>query len=261
MMLIQHLRENKYDTLFKAHINSLSEYEWLETLGVGSYGVAYLLQHQKTAEKYVLKRLRVKHKKSQKTQSNFQQEISFLQKKFHPNLPVIKEVGFVEGLPYYLMNYIDGHTFEHLIFKMGMKFSVEESLTIVKQLLEIVMTIHNHGIVHRDLRIPNILLRDGQLYIIDFGLACYMRDDIPLESIRNPKKAESYISDLYSIGHFLLYLLYSSYTPVRKKERPWQEELQLPQSVQTYIECLLLIQPAFPSTLAAYEALPKTDSQ
>ena len=57
----------------------------------------------------------------------------------HPNLPVIKEVGFVEGLPYYIMNYIDGYTFEQLIFKMGMKFSVEESLTIVKQLLEIVI--------------------------------------------------------------------------------------------------------------------------
>ena len=110
---------------------------------------------------------------------------------------------------------------------MGMKFSVEESLTIVKQLFEIVMTIHSHGIVHRDLRIPNILLRNGELYIIDFGLACYMKEQIPLDSIHNPKKIESYISDLYCIGHFLLYLLYSNYTPTRKKERCWQEELQL----------------------------------
>ena len=115
-MIIQHLRENKYDTLFKEHVSSLSEYEWLETLGMGSYGVAYLLQHQQTNEKYVLKRLRVKHKNNQKTQSNFQQEISFLQKKMHPNLPVIKEVGFVEGLPYYIMNYIDGHTFRTTYF-------------------------------------------------------------------------------------------------------------------------------------------------
>ena len=259
-MLIQHLRENKYDTLFKAHVSSLNEYEWLDTLGLGSYGVAYLLQHQQTNEKYVLKRLRVKHKNNKKTQGNFQQEISFLQKKMHPNLPVIKKVGFVEGLPYYIMNYIDGYTFEQLIFKMGMKFSVEESLTIVKQLLEIVLTIHSHGIAHRDLRIPNILLRDSELNIIDFGLACYMKDEVDFDSIRNPKRVESYISDLYCIGHFLLYLLYSNYTPTRKKERCWQEELQLPQDIQTYIERLLLIQPSFPNTLAAYEALPKTDS-
>ena len=261
MMLIQHLRESKYDTLFKAHVSSLNEYEWLDTLGLGSYGVAYLLHHQQTNENYVLKRLRVKHKNNQKTQGNFQQEISFLQKKMHPNLPMIKEVGLVKGLPYYIMNYIDGHTFEQLIFKMEMRFSVEESLTIVKQLLEIVMTIHSHGIVHRDLRIPNILLRDGELNIIDFGLACYMKDEVDLDSIRNPKKVENYISDLYCIGHFLLYLLYSNYTPTRKKERSWQEELQLPPNIRTYIERLLLIQPAFPSTLAAYEALPLAEKQ
>lgn len=255
-MILQHLRENKYDTLFKAHLSNLSEYEYLETLGLGSYGVAYLLQYQQTNEKYVLKRLRVKHKNNQKTQNNFQQEIAFLKKKMHPNLPVVEDVGIVKGLPYYIMNYIEGHTFEQLIFKMGMKFSVDESLIIVKQLLEIILTIHSHGIVHRDLRIPNILLRDDELYIIDFGLACYVKDEVHLDSIRNPKKVENYISDLYCVGHFLLYLLYSHYTPTRKKERCWQEELQLPKNIQTYIERLLLIQPAFPSTLAAYNALP-----
>ena len=256
-MILQHLRENKFDLLFEEYISNLNEYEWLETLGFGSYGVAYLLQHQKNNKKYVLKRLRVKHKKNPKIQSNFQQEISFLKKNMHANLPTIEEVGFVEGLPYYIMNYIDGHTFEHLIFKMGMTFSIEESLAMIKQLLEIVMTIHSHGIVHRDLRIPNILLRNGELYIIDFGLACYIKeqDQIQIDSIRNPKKAENYMSDLYCIGHFLLYLLYSNYTPTRKKERCWQEELQLPQNVQNYIERLLLIQPAFPNTLAAYEEI------
>ena len=158
-MILQHLRENKYDKLFKEYLSHFSKYEYLETLGLGSYGIAYLLQYQQVNEKYVLKRLRAKHKNNQKTQNNFQQEIAFLKKKMHPNLPVIEDVGFVEGLPYYIMNYIEGHTFEHLIFKMGMKFSIKESLTIVKQLLEIVLIIHNHGIVHRDLRIPNILLR------------------------------------------------------------------------------------------------------
>lgn len=254
-MILQQLRENKYDRLFKEHISNHSDYICLKTLGGGAYGIAYLLEHKQDHKKYVLKRLRFQHKNNPKTQNNFQQEISFLKKKMHPNLPTVEEVGFIKGLPYYVMHYIDGHTFEQLIFKMGMTFSVEKSFTIVKQLLEIVLTVHNHGIVHRDLRIPNILLRDEELYIIDFGLACYIQDPIEVDSIRNPKKVESYISDLYCIGHFLLYLIYSTYTPTRKKEQCWQEELQLAPSVQNYIERLLLLQPPFPNTLAAYEAL------
>ena len=79
-MIIQQLREKKYDTLFKECM-SLNKYQYLETLGIGSYGIAYLLQPKQSQEKYVLKRLRVKHKKNKKTQSNFQQEITFLKRK------------------------------------------------------------------------------------------------------------------------------------------------------------------------------------
>ncbi|MFJ8246178.1 serine/threonine-protein kinase [Peribacillus asahii] len=255
-MMFQHLYEIKYNRLFIDHINQNDKYEFSDTLGMGSFGVAYLLQHKLTNEKYVLKRLRAKHKNKASTKNNFQQEIAFLQKEMHPNLPTIKEEGFVKGLPFYMMDFIEGHTFEHLIFNKGQTFSVHESLTLVKQLLEIVLTIHDHGIVHRDLRIPNILLHHNKLYVIDFGLACYMKESINIDTIKNPKKVENYISDLYYIGHFLLYLLYSNYTPHDKKERCWQEELQLPLYVQHYIERLLLIEQAFPDTRTAYEALP-----
>lgn len=259
-MLLQYLREKKDTRLFIEQLHDHPDYTFIETLGVGSYGVAYLLQHKKTHKKYVLKRLRLKHKHKAKTKSNFHQEIAFLKKEMHPHVPSIKENGDVCGLPYYIMDYIDGHTFEQLIFQMGRTFSVEESLKIVKQLLEISMTIHSNGIVHRDLRIPNILLRHDELYVIDFGLACYIGTSIQLDSIHNPKKAASYVSDLYYIGHFFLYLLYSNYSDNGKKEKPWQEELQLPCNIQDYIERLLLIQPAFPSSLKAYEALTKMDS-
>ncbi len=159
-------------------------------------------------------------------------------------------------MPYFMMDYINGQTFEQLIFQEGVKFTVAQSLEITKQLLEQIILLHNHGIVHRDLRIPNILLVDQQLHIIDFGLATTLQKAVELSSIQNPKRAENHISDLYFVGHFLLFLLYSDFKPRKKKEDTWQQELNLPIEVKDFLERLLWIQDPFSSALEAYRSLP-----
>ena len=260
--MLHYFLEKKLHTIFKEYIERETEYNLSEILGMGSYGVAYLLIHKQTKEKFVMKRLRAKHRKSAKTRSKFRQEIDMLKSIQLINIPAVLNEGELNNTPFYMMEYIDGHTFEHIIFEENQQFSEAESLQITKQLFEIVMILHNKGIVHRDLRIPNILIRNEQLYIIDFGLSAYMKEINDIHSIKNPKKAENHISDLYYIGHFLLYLLYSNYEPSNKKERSWQEELQLSDDIRNFIERLLLIQPAFSSTAEAYEAiLQRTKAQ
>ena len=254
-MFLHYFSEKKYHRLYEEYVKNTTEYEVVETLGVGSYGVAYLLVHKQTATKTVLKRLRAKHKKKRKTRRQFEQEIAFMKKLRMPNVPAFLAEGEVEHIPFYIMEYVDGTTFEQLIFEDKQTFTVSETLLIGKELLEIVMAIHRQGIVHRDLRIPNILLQNGALHVIDFGLAVPLKDSINVEEIRNPKKVENYISDLYYVGHFLLYVLYSNYTPSTKRERSWQEELNLPLEVENYIERLLLIQSPFSSASEAYKEI------
>ncbi len=65
---------------------------------------------------------------------------------------------------------------------------MEESFIILKKLFRVVIKIHDKKIVHRDLRIPNILIKNETIYIIDFGLASYMNNDVLIEEIDNPKK-------------------------------------------------------------------------
>ncbi|MEH6942652.1 serine/threonine protein kinase [Bacillus sp. JJ722] len=254
-MFFRDFGEKKYHHLFYAAIEEMGPYEVVQLLGRGSYGFAYLVLNKETSNQFVLKRLRRKHIKKKKTVGNFQQEIAFLRKEMHPNIPAITQVGSIAGIPYFSMDYIEGKTFEQIIFGDGVTFTIEQSLKIVGQLLEMVTVIHNHGIVHRDLRIPNILLRNNELFIIDFGLACFQDPTFDYSQVKNPKKAPSYISDLYNIGHFLLFLLYSNYIPTHKKERSWQEELQLPNQVQNYLEKLLLLQQPFSNAQEAYQAL------
>lgn len=238
------------------YIEEETDFHFVEQLGLGSYGVAYLIQDSKTNEKYVLKRMKTKHRKNKKLIKKFQQEITMLQELGLPYIPSVLTQGTIQGAPFFIMDYVEGYTFEQAIFKEGKTFSVSDSLSITKQLLELVIIIHQKGIVHRDLRIPNILINEDTLHIIDFGLATYLNPDVDMRKVANPKKAENHLSDLYFIGHFLLFLLYSDFTPLAKKERSWQEELQLPLEITEYIERLLLVGAPFISAEDALQSLP-----
>lgn len=200
--------------------------------------------------------MKTKHQKNRKLIKKFQQEITILQQLGLPYIPSVLTQGTIQGAPFFIMDYVEGYTFEQAIFKEGKIFSASDSLQITKQLLRLVILIHQKGIVHRDLRIPNILINGETLSIIDFGLATCLNPNVDIRKVDNPKKAENHLSDLYFIGHFLLFLLYSDFTPSAKKERSWQEELQLPLEITEYIERLLLIGTPFVSAEDALQSIP-----
>ena len=244
-MLIHFFSEKKFEQYVKNYIKKESPYYYLNKIGTGAYGIAYLIEDTAKKQKFVLKRLRSKHLHKKKIRQKFEQEINILKELQSLNVPSLITQGEINNIPFYIMEHIEGLTFEQAIFDKGEQFSINRSLKIVKDLLTIVITIHEKGIVHRDLRIPNIIIQNNQLTIIDFGLATYIQNDIDFNKITNPKRVENHISDLYFIGHFLLFLLYSSYSPTKNKEKSWQEELQLPSDVVDYIERLLSIQLPF----------------
>ena len=238
-----------------AYISNQTPYNFVKVLGEGSYGVAYLLEHKTTMEQVVLKRLKAKHHKH--GLGKFHQEVEFIKQLSNCPVPSIISQGFIESSPYYFMSYVNGRTFEQALFEDGLTISIFEAFTTIETVLLIVKKMHEKQIVHRDLRIPNILLVDGQICIIDFGLATKIEPDVSILNVKNPKKIAHPISDLYAIGHFLLFLLYSSYNPTGKKSRSWQEELNLPLQQEQFIEKLLTIQQPFLSCDEALEHLYK----
>jgi serine/threonine-protein kinase len=112
--------------------------------------------------------------------------------------------------------------------------------------LEIVVYIHDQGIVHRDIRIANVILNGERVHLIDFGLACDVyqhgtnpisddiKEDDPTE--KKLRREISFSSDFYALGHLLLFVLYSSYSEEilidrpnsdQQIERSWEEELSI----------------------------------
>ena len=77
---------------------------------------------------------------------------------------------------------------------------------------------HSKGIIHRDLRIPNILMKEKQVSIIDFGLAKYKGDEraTTYEGEQALMREVHFRSDFYALGHFSLFLLYAGYESTEK---------------------------------------------
>jgi serine/threonine protein kinase, bacterial len=210
-------------------------------LGKGSYGFTYLVKDENNNDK-VLKQLR-KYKMLEKSgEESFKHEVIILKALNDSSFPAFYE-EFIENQKHFIvMEYKEGKTYEDLIFLENMTFSEEEALKELYDVLVLVKLFHNIGWVHRDLRIPNILKNGEEKYIIDFGLARFINDNNSEQFDSLEKKLfreVSYKSDFYALGHFLLFLLYSSFQPNTKVKRSWEEELDITHNTKRILRKML----------------------
>lgn len=214
-----------------------------QVLGMGSYGISYIVVDLIHNRDVVLKQARKTKIKLAKGKKAFEYEAKLLRTLSHPSIPSLHEVIQNQQGHFIVMDYMKGRNFEDLIFQEGKTFSEREALHIVLSILHIAAYFHEQGIVHRDLRIPNILSAGHDIFIIDFGLARFLHDEpeeieegwIEKELMR----AVNVQSDMYALGHFMLFLLYSSYETNSMVERSWEEELNLSRDLTNIIRKML----------------------
>jgi serine/threonine protein kinase, bacterial len=221
--------------------NRIDDYQIIRLVGKGSYGTTYCVLLP-SGEEAILKRIRPYKKLFSNHVQYVQNERDALETLSHPHFPAFIRAGEYKGISYFVMKKMRGRTFEELIFQEGKKYSEEESLRVSLQLITLVDVIHQKGFVHRDLRIPNILFDHGAIHIIDFGLACEMETDSQVpEAHKDYMREKSKKSDYYAIGHFLLFLLYSSYEPVSSRDKSWEEQLPIHHDTKAILRKLLQI--------------------
>jgi serine/threonine protein kinase, bacterial len=225
-------------------------YKVLSVIGTGSYGIVYLCKDLKTKENRVVKQLRPSKCRNKKVVALFENETSVLRKLNHNNMPMLYEAFSNNGYFFYVMSFIEGDNLEDQIFFSNNMFNEKESLLILAQLLDLADYLHKKDIFHQDLRIPNILLKNKELFLIDFGLSKQKGsvDVFHLPSISQQKKQEDILElkqqDYYDLGEILLYLLYTTYSSKSKKALPWTEELSLEKETVHLLKRLLgIIEP------------------
>ncbi|MBM7602126.1 serine/threonine-protein kinase [Metabacillus crassostreae] len=220
------------------------KYTILQLLGKGSYGFTYLVKDERAVIK-VLKQLRKYKRIEESGRNSFLLEAKALRDLSYTAFPTLLDQFEDKGKLFIVMEYMHGKTYEELIFIEGQKFTEKEAFKELSEILQLVQKIHLKGYVHRDLRIPNILKAENNVFIIDFGLAKRINEssEVQEEVFKNEEKRLfreiSYKSDLYALGHFMLFLLYSSYEPDSHQLRSWEEELPITDGTKRVIRKML----------------------
>lgn len=164
----------------------LSHYQILEKIGEGGMGQVYLAEDKKLGRKIALKLLPTEITSDIERVQLFELEARTASALNHPNILTIYEIGQVDGIHFIATEYIDGKTLRKYLEE---GCDLRELLDIALQVAGALAAAHPAGIVHRDIKPGNIMVRpDGYVKVLDFGLAKFTE---PL----NEKPSDDSITD------------------------------------------------------------------
>lgn len=137
----------------------------------------------------------------------------------HPNIVEIYDVGDYKGRRYIVMEYVPGRTLKQVIRSRG-SLEADEAIDIEKQLVSAVSEAHHKGIIHRDIKPQNIIVKsDGSIKILDFGIAI-AKGNVQVTQANNVMGSVHYLapelakgkpasvqSDIYALGIVLFEML------------------------------------------------------
>lgn len=152
---------------------SVEEYECLNKIEEGTYGVVYRAKDKKTGELVALKRLKMEKEREGFPITSLR-EIDTLLKAQHPNVVTVKEIVVGSNMDkiYLVMDFVEHDLKSLMQHSMKKPFMIGEVKALMQQLLKGIAHLHDNWIIHRDLKTSNLLLsHKGVLKIGDFGLA------------------------------------------------------------------------------------------
>ncbi|URZ09167.1 protein kinase domain-containing protein [Clostridium felsineum] len=199
-------------------------YRIVKLIGEGKFGICYLVTLNE--KQYILKKIKAKAIKKSGNKVIFEEEI--LSSINHPLIPKIVDIIKDDKVYAYILEYKEGKTLEDMLFGCNHVFTSDEIYRIGIKLINIIKYLHERGIVHRDIRLPNVIINKDEVYLIDFGLARW---------INNKKYSVSV--DFSYLGHLLIYLIYSSFKKNNKKSVPWYDELDLSIEERNFLKKLI----------------------
>jgi eukaryotic-like serine/threonine-protein kinase len=187
-------------------------YRVLRKIGSGGMADVWLAEDSHLQRQVALKVLHSRFAQDREFVERFRREAESAAGLHHPNVVAVFDRGEVEGTYYIAMQYLEGRSLKQLI---DIGLTPEQSVYLIRQVLEGARFAHRHGVVHRDLKPHNVIVDDeGKAVVTDFGIARAGVSEITQTGsvmgtphYLSPEQAQGEdvtpVSDLYSIGVIL----------------------------------------------------------
>jgi serine/threonine-protein kinase len=184
-------------------------YRLLRRIGSGGMADVWLAEDAHLQRQVALKVLHGRFAQDRDFVARFRLEAEAAAGLSHPNVVAVFDRGEVDGTYYIAMQYLEGRSLKELI---DIGLTPEQSVYLIRQVLEGAGFAHRHGIVHRDLKPQNVIVDDeGKAVVTDFGIARAGVSSITRAGevmgtphYLSPEQAQGEdvtpVSDLYSIG-------------------------------------------------------------
>jgi len=211
-----------------ATLRTVGDYDLLSKIADGGMGSVYRARNNLTNDIVAIKIVPANMANNQVLLKRFEQEFKAASTLDHPNIVRALDFGYDNACPYLVMEYVDGETLGQKIDHQG-RLPEKEAVRIIAQIAQGLHKAHSNGMVHRDVKPDNILIRpDGTSKIADLGLVKENETDLNLtrtgrglgtpqfmapEQFRNAKNADSRC-DIYSLAA-TLYMAVTGELPFR----------------------------------------------
>ncbi|RKO93261.1 kinase-like domain-containing protein [Blyttiomyces helicus] len=158
---------------FHADDGNCGPYRYLRLLGYGSFGRVHLAEHTITGAQIAIKVIQKMKLTSASDRANIELECKISQILSHPHIVEIYDVFETEEQIFICMEKVDGGELHDLVLRSPAKrFTESDARPIFREILSAVQYLHKNSVVHRDLKMQNIMLdNDGHAKLIDFGIA------------------------------------------------------------------------------------------
>ncbi|MBN1897781.1 MAG: diguanylate cyclase [Spirochaetes bacterium] len=243
------------------------QYKIKAKLGEGGMASVYRAFDNKAKKEVAIKFLKKNRISSfLEDKIRFKKEVEIVSKFNHPGIVKIFGLGEYDNIPYIVMELLKGDSLYDLLLK-GKRFTIKESVRIIKQITEALDYVHSRNILHRDLKPGNVIIDQAKkIKILDFGLAHVMElrqikemaEIIGTFGYMSPEatgiinKPVDERSDLYSLG-IIFYRLLTGEMPFVGKEisqilhkqvaaipvRPGKVNVNIPKALEDMIMKLL----------------------
>src|SRR5438034_4115282 len=158
---------------------TFGHYKISKRIGSGGMGEVYLASDMIAGRKAALKLLPMRFTGDAERLKRFEQEAHAVVALNHPNILTVYEIGEDHSTPYIASELSEGETQRQRLMRGPMQLS--EAVDIAIRVASALASAHEAGIVHRDIKLENIMLRpDEYVKVLDFGIAKLAEQEVPL---------------------------------------------------------------------------------